>query len=118
MAAMALPDTDVARARRWVDRRNADLPERARGEVRYEVDVADRHLTIIECRPPWRPEYGPEWSRFPIVRFRYTKSRREWATCWRDRNLGSHRYDPFPPSLSLDELLAAVEADRSGVFWG
>lgn len=115
---LVLPETGVARARRWVERRNDALPERARGQVRYELDIAARHLTIVECRPPWRPEYGPEWTRFPIVRFHYVKSRREWSTYWRDRNLKFHRYDPFPPSVSLDELLSAVETDRSGIFWG
>jgi hypothetical protein len=74
-----LPETDVARVRRCVDARNDALPERARGQVHYELDVADRHVTVLECRPPWRPEYGPEWTRFPIVRFHYTATRREWA---------------------------------------
>jgi hypothetical protein len=35
-------ETDLARARRWVERDNDSLPERAREQVRYELDVADR----------------------------------------------------------------------------
>lgn len=114
--AVVLPETDVARVRRWVDARNDRLPERARGQIRYELDVADRHLTLYEGRPPWRPEYGPDWTRFPIVRFHYTKARREWATYWRDRNSRFHRFDPIPASRQIEELLDAVDADSTGIF--
>jgi hypothetical protein len=113
-----LPETDVARLRRWVDARNGALPERARGQIRYELDVADRHVTLLECRPPWRADYGPEWTRFPIVRFHYANARREWTIYWRDRNLRFHRYDPAPASRHIDTLLEAVDGDRSGIFWG
>jgi len=51
-----LPDTDVARARQWVERRNDRLPERARGQIRYELDVADRFVTVFECRPHGFPK--------------------------------------------------------------
>jgi hypothetical protein len=117
-ASASLPDADVDRARRWAQQRNDRLPERAIGQIRYEVDIAGQAVTMYECRPPWRPEYGPEWTRFPIVRFRYTKTRREWTTYWRDRNSKFHRYDPIPPSLDLQDLIDAVETDRSGIFWG
>ena len=50
------------------------VPERVRDEVRVEVDVADRHLTIVECRPPWRADMGAEWTRFPIARLRYVRT--------------------------------------------
>jgi len=113
-----LPETDVARARRWVDGRNDRLPERARGQIRYELDVADRFVTLFECRPPWRPDFGPDWTRFPVVRFRYIKARREWAVYWRDRNLEFHRFDPLPPSPQIETVLAAVDDDHSGIFWG
>ncbi len=113
-----LPEIDVARVRRWVADRNERLPQRAQGLIRYELDVADRHLTLYECRAPWRAEYGPEWTRFPIVRFHYTQTRREWATYWRDRNLRFHRFEPQAPSRRIENLLDAVDADTTGIFWG
>lgn len=113
-----LPETDVARVRRWGADCNGRIPERARDQIRYELDVDDWAVTVYECRPPWRSESGPEWMRFPIVRFRYTKARREWATYWRDRNLKLHRFPPIDPSEQIEVLLTAVEADRTGIFWG
>ena len=113
-----IPENDLARLRRWVDARNADLPERARGLIRYELDVTDRTVTIVECRPPWRPEYGPEWTRFPIARLRYTKTRGEWSLYWRDRNLEFHEYDLVDPTPHVDDLLAEIERDPTAIFWG
>ncbi|MDQ3451610.1 MAG: DUF3024 domain-containing protein, partial [Actinomycetota bacterium] len=51
------------------------------------MDVDPRAVTIFECRPPWREDFGPHWTRFPVARLRYTKARKEWAIYWRDRNL-------------------------------
>jgi hypothetical protein len=113
-----LPPTDISLVRRWVAARNDQIPEHASAHVRFELDVDDRTVTLHECRPPWQPAGDAEWSRFPIVRFRYTKASREWTTYWRDRNLRFHRYSPIEPSERIEELLAAVEQDNSGIFFG
>ena len=34
-----VPDLDLARVRKWIDGRNAALPSRARGLIRYEIDA-------------------------------------------------------------------------------
>ncbi len=113
-----LAELDVARAKRWVAARNASLPPDAQAVLRYELDVTDRTLTLLECRPPWQTEREGPWTRFPIVRFRYTATRREWSTLWRDRNLRFHPFEPIEPSSRIADLLAAVDEDRTGIFWG
>ena len=57
-----------------------------------------RHLTILERRAPWREDFGPEWTSFPIARLRYTATAKTWTLYWRDRNLRFHRYDLLEPS--------------------
>ncbi|MEY8017458.1 DUF3024 domain-containing protein [Mycobacterium servetii] len=84
-----VPQIDIARVQRWCRDR---LPAFALAEVRVEVDVAERHLTVVECRSPWRPEIGAQWTRFPIARLRYVKSTGLWSLYWRDRNLRFHAY--------------------------
>lgn len=113
-----IPDLDLARVRKWIDQRNAEMPSRARDQIRYEIDVTDRTITVLECRAPWREDFGPEWTRFPVCRFRYTKVRKEWALYWRDRNLKFHAYDFVGPTPHIDELIEAVKSDRTGIFWG
>ncbi len=112
---VSLPELDVARVERWC---RARVPEQVRDQVRVEVDVADRHLTIVECRPPWRADLGTEWTRFPIARLRYTKGTRLWSLYWRDRNLRFHSYDRVPATTSVEDLLAEVDRDPIAIFWG
>ena len=72
----------------------------------------------MECRPPWRPEGGPEWTRFPIARLRYTKANGRWSLFWRDRHLRFHAYDRLSPSVHVDDLLREIDADPTAIFWG
>jgi hypothetical protein len=105
----------VARVRRWCADR---VPEHARDQVNVECEVTARHLTIVECRAPWSPSAGPEWTRFPIARLAYTKATRTWQLYHRDRNLRFHRYERVPPSETVTNLLTEVERDPTGIFWG
>jgi hypothetical protein len=51
-----LPELDVARARRWCEQR---VPAHVRDQIKVECDVTPRHLTIVECRPPWHEDMRP-----------------------------------------------------------
>lgn len=94
------------------------MPEHARDKVRVEADVADRHVTIVECHPPWREDLGPAWTRFPIARLRFTKTTGTWSLLWRDRNLRFHVYDRLPPTARVESLLAELDRDPTAIFWG
>jgi Protein of unknown function (DUF3024) len=110
-----LPELDMARVRRWCQQR---VPEHARSQVKVECDMTPRHLTIVECRPPWREDMGAEWTRFPIARLRYTKATRQWSLYWRDRHLRFHLYDRIAPSPRIDDLLREIDRDPAAIFWG
>jgi hypothetical protein len=75
-------------------------------------------MSPLECRPPWRPGFGPDWTRFPIARLRYTKTRNKWSLYWRDRDLRFHLDDLVAPSSHVEDMLAEVERDATGIFWG
>lgn len=115
MPTQGLPELDVARVRRWCDER---VPARVRDQLRVEYDIAPRHLTIVECRPPWREGFGSEWTRHPVARLRYTKATKMWTVFWTDRNLRFHEYDRVAPTPRIDELLAEVDRDPTAIFWG
>jgi Protein of unknown function (DUF3024) len=113
--AVALPELDVARVRRWCAAR---VPEHARHQVRVECDASPRHLTIIERRAPWHDDLGPDWTTLPIARLRYTADGRAWTLYYRDRNLRFHSYDMLAPSPRVDDLLAELDRDPTSIFWG
>lgn len=113
-----IPDTDLARVQRWVRARNDRLPMGARALLRIELEVGNRAITISECRPPWRPDMGSQWTRLPVARLRHTQSRREWSLYWPDQHSRFHRYEPTPPSTRVADLLAEIDRDPTCIFWG
>ena len=64
------------------------VPDHIRSEIRIECDVTPRHWTIHECRRPWREDLGPDWTRFPIARMRYTKTTGLWVVARPRGHLG------------------------------
>lgn len=92
------------------------VPEHLWDELKVEADVADRHVTIVEVRPPW--DGVGEHIRFPIARLRYTKTTGLWAIYWRDRNLKFHGYKWKEPSRDVQSLLDHIEDSGDPIFWG
>jgi hypothetical protein len=110
-----LPGLDVAAIRHYCEQR---VPPHAINQVRIEAVVDDRAVTIVERRPPWREDHGPEWTSRGIARLRYTKKRGEWALYWSDRNADWHRYDRVDPSADITVLLDEIDRDPTCIFWG
>jgi hypothetical protein len=117
VSALPIPETDVARVRRWVAEQNERIGEHI-NEMRVEMDVDARAITIFECRPPWHEDLGPEWTRQEVARLRYTKATRTWALYWPDRDSKFHRYERLDPAPKVERLLAEIDADPTGIFWG
>ena len=111
----ALPELDLARIQRYCEGR---VPAWLNDKIRIELEVRGRSVTILECRPPWRPDYGPEWTRHPIARLRHLAARGVWLLDWRDGNLRWHHYDLIKPSPHIEPLLAEIEKDPTSIFRG
>ena len=100
MVCMGLPESDVARVR-----------------VRLEAEVADRYVTIVECRAPW--DGRGSWTRFPIARLRFAKASGLWTLFWRDRNLKFHSYaDRLAPTPRVGEILEYLDSGVDPIFFG
>ena len=110
-----LPEADVVRVRELCTGR---VPEHARNQGRVELEQSRQAVTIVECRPPWREDYGPGWTRMPIARLRYVGSTRLW-TLYYHRHTGRwERYPLLGPTRRIDELLDEIERDPICIFWG
>lgn len=109
----ALPELDLERIRRYCAGR---VPPQFADEIRIEVDVRGRSVTVRECRPPWKPEWV-EWSRRPVAQLRYDEASGRWRLYAADRN-GRWLSYPKPPSQQVARLLDEIEADPTAIFWG
>lgn len=104
----------------FCDRR---VPESVRDKVRLEVVFRGDGATIFERRPPYVSSFIPaaennEWTRRSIAQFRYDADTRHWTLYCADRNSHWYEYDDLDPSQRLEDLIADVDADPTGIFWG
>ncbi len=53
-----------------------------------------------------------------VAQLRYDASSRQWSLYCCDRNERWWPYDNLGPSASIDPLLAEIDADPTGIFWG
>lgn len=114
---MSVPDTHVVRVRRWVADRNEEFGEHS-DEVRVEMDVDARAVTILECRSRWCEDFGPEWTGQEIARLRYTTPTGDWTLYWPDRNSRFHLCEDFDSTPMVARLPAEINADPICIFWG
>jgi Protein of unknown function (DUF3024) len=118
MAVAAVPELHLHQISRWCQQR---IPASLRDQVQVEHRVRGRTVTIVERRPPWRPGLGPEWTTMAIAQLRYSPpppAGGRWRLYWADRNTRWHLMDEVPAAATPAPLLAELDADPTGIFWG
>jgi hypothetical protein len=116
---VAIPEPVRTEAKREVDRFcSARVPAAYRDEIRLEHQVRGDAITIFELRPPWREDFGPEWSRQKIAQFRFDSSAGAWTLYWADRNGRWLRYHDLPPASDIRRVLGEIDRDPYACFWG
>lgn len=94
------------------------VPAEHRDKVRVEHSVRGKTVTLFQCQPPWHTDLGADWTRQPVAQLRYDPEDRHWRLYWADRNGRWHDYDMTEPSTDIDLLLAEIDQDPTGIFWG
>lgn len=110
-----VPELDMVRLRRWAEEK---IPAHVRDEIRLEVGVRGKYVTIFETRPPWRPDLGSDWTRHKVAQLRYDPGQQRWTLHWADRNGRWDLYWDAEPSNSVVPLLEEIDNDPTGIFWG
>jgi Protein of unknown function (DUF3024) len=94
------------------------VPHELRDQVRLELSVRGNSITIVERRPPWREDFGPDWSSVKVAQLRLEPSARVWTLYCSDANGRWLRYSDAQPSNDIRSLLNEIDADPTGIFWG
>ena len=94
------------------------VPKDLRDELRIECTRRGKSITIVERRPPWKPDLDSEWRETKVAQLRYEDSAGTWSLHCSDSGGRWHVFDDARPSRTVGPLLAVVEADPTGIFWG
>ncbi len=91
-------------------------PAEHRERLRTEYRVAGHDVLIYEARPAFREP--TRWIEGGVAKLRFVRTAGEWRLLWQRANLKWQSYEPLPSSRDLAELVAEVDADPHGCFFG
>ena len=92
------------------------VPSHLRDQIRVEFQIRGDDVKLFESRPPWRG--GGDWISSKIARFKKDQKTGTWLLYWADRNGKWREYPPLPFHAKIEKLLAEVEKNENGAFWG
>jgi hypothetical protein len=114
---MALPEL----TRRLVEQKlgafcERRVPPHVRGEIRLSFAFRGNTVTLIEERQ--RMLDPSQWSRIAIAQLRFDPESGQWRQHFADRNNRWHPYSDREPSANIEDLIAEIDRDPTGIFWG
>lgn len=113
---MPIPGTDRATIAAWC---SARIPVEHTEEISVVAEFRGNSVNIVELRPPWREDFGPDWSRQRIANLTRHESSGAWTLRSTDRNDRLINYSgAFNVDSTLHEVLEQIELDPTGIFWG
>lgn len=92
------------------------VPTHLHDRLRLSFTVKGNNVTLVELRPFFLDATAP-WTESKIAVFKYDAVTRTWELFARDRNGRRMPYDA-DPAADLASLIAKVDADPTGIFWG
>src|SRR5438128_5648535 len=113
---MVIPELEHERAARALRRFCDKVPVEIRHHLTRDFRFVRSDVELLERRP--RFEVGGRHVEHIVAKFRYNAKRGCWTLLWSDRNLRWHTYDGFEERRDFLELLAEVERDPTGIFFG
>lgn len=92
--------------------------ERVPPSLRHEIKLRYRIRTIAVTLYQERLADPGGWIKLVVAQLRYNPDLEHWKLYCADRNARWHRYDLAPPAQSIEPLLAVIDHDPTGIFWG
>lgn len=91
-------------------------PAKFKDKARLGFRFRGNSVTLFEERPAFR---APEtWVDTVVGQFRFDQKSKLWTLYAADRNSRWFKYWDLDPCKDFADLLAEVEADPTGIFWG
>ena len=92
------------------------IPIDVRDQLKLTYKIIRYKVNLVETRPYHRdPAIRTET---PIAQFRFDSATQKWSLFSFGRNDRWHLYDLIKPSIDFDDMLKALDNDKTGRFWG
>ena len=92
------------------------VPFHLRSKRRLTYKWRASTVTLIEHQPDLFTPGG--WVSISVAQFRYDAAKDGWTLYCADRNSRWHDYIDLASLLKFEVLLAEVDEDPTGIFWG
>jgi len=92
------------------------IPIEIRNQVNLTFKIMRDKVTLIETGPYFREP--SIWTENPVAQIRFDDQTKKWTLYCMDRNSRWHLYDLIKPSADFDDMLKALDNDKTGIFWG
>lgn len=91
-------------------------PASLRDRVRLEYRVTRHDVVLYETRPAFRDP--SRWIEHGIAKLRFVRTAGEWRLFWQRASLNWQSYEPLASSHDIATLVAEIERDPHGCFFG
>ena len=91
-------------------------PPEHRDLVKTEYRVSRHEVLIYETRPAFRDP--SRWIEHGVAKLRFVRTAGEWRLFWQRASLKWQSYEPLASSRDLADLVAEVDRDPHGCFFG
>lgn len=114
---MALSPFDRARTEKLLGEFcEARVPLHVRDKVQLKFIIKGGAAILIESRPFFMDK--SRWIDHNVAQFAFDAKTRVWALYCYDRNGKRRPYGNCKPGSNIEDLIAEVDADPTGIFWG
>ena len=113
---MAIPELEVARVRRMLDKFCNRVPVAVRSKLAYVYRFEGNSVLLSERRPHYQNR--TRHTELAIAKFVYSPRIGGWSLRWSDRNGRWRQYDGFENVLQFRNVIREVEADPTCIFFG
>ena len=114
---MAFTEIETHKINKFVDALcKKRSPGHIRDKLRYEYKIENQDIILFEIRPRWKAPN--EQTRLPCAKLKFIRSQNIWKLYWQRADMKWHKYGPFESSRDLAELVAEIDADPHGCFFG
>jgi hypothetical protein len=92
------------------------FPADLRDQIYLRYDIKNHQVLIREVRRDWRDP--SKWVESDVAKLRYLGPSNEWRLYWKRASGKWWLYEPHSRARSLSAMLAEIDLDSDGCFFG